>query len=122
RASFDQRPSYKLFVLEAELAALLSDEPKPPPNPDVTDVLGVGRREDPDEGASAASEARSGPGATSRGINEAIEKLWPNGLPEGLGAKDRNRTIIEWLKDAGYSLPRNPERAIQRVLKARRSR
>src|SRR5262249_24778664 len=32
RASFDHRPSYTLFVLEAELAALLSDEPKPPPN------------------------------------------------------------------------------------------
>jgi hypothetical protein len=122
RASFDQRPSYPLFVLESELAALLSDEPKPPPNPDVPDVLGGGRPQDPDEPVSATFEPQSRRGPKSRGIAEAIDALWPNGLPEGLGAKDRNRAIIEWLKDAGYSVPRNPERAIQRELKARRSR
>jgi len=121
RASFDQRPSYPLLVLESELAALLSDEPKPPPNPDVTDVPGGGRREHPDERASATSEAQSGPGAKSRGIDEAIDTLWPNDIPNGLSAKDRNKAIIKWLEQAGYSLPTDPARAIQRVLKARRS-
>jgi hypothetical protein len=122
RDSFDQRPSCPLFVLESELAALLSDEPKPPPNPDVTDVLGGGRREAPDESARATSEPQSRRGAKSRGIAEAIDTLWPNDFPNGLSAKERNKAIINWLEQAGYSLPTNPERAIQRVLKARRSR
>jgi hypothetical protein len=86
------------------------------PNPDVTDML-CGTREEQDERACAASKAQSHPGAKSRGVAEAIEKLWPDGLPKGLSAKDRNRAIITWLKDAGYSLPTNTERMIQRVLK-----
>jgi hypothetical protein len=120
RTRHEERASYPLCFLESELAALLSHEPKPPPsNPDVTDVHRGGRREDQDERAGAASKAKSHPGAKSRGIAEAIEKLWPKGLPTGLSAKDRNRAIIKWLEDAGYSLPTNPERAIQRVLKVR---
>jgi hypothetical protein len=118
RVWHEQRPSYPLCFLESELAALLSDESKPPANPDVTD----GRREDPDERAHPSSEGQSRSGAKSRGIAEAIDTLWPNGLPKGLSAKDRNRAIIKWLEGAGYSLPTKPERAIQRVLKARRSR
>jgi hypothetical protein len=120
RAWHEQRPSYPLCFLESQLAALLSGEPEPPlPSPDVTDALGGGRRELPDERTCAASDAESRPGAKSRGIAEALKKLWPNGVPEGLSAKDRNRAIIRWLGDAGYSLPTNPERAIQRVLKVR---
>jgi hypothetical protein len=38
-------------------------------------------------------------------------------LPKGLSAKDRNKSVIDWLGANGYSLPTNPERAIQRVLK-----
>jgi hypothetical protein len=67
-------------------------------------------------------DSKSWPGAKTRGIAEAIDELWPNGIPEGLTAKDRNKAILDWLHDKGYSVPRNPERAIQRVLKARRSR
>jgi hypothetical protein len=91
------------------------------PNPDVTDVL-CGTREDQDERACAASKAQSPSGAKSQGIAEAIEKLWPGGVPKGLSAKHRDKEIVKWLKDAGYSVPINRERAIQRVLKAQRSR
>jgi hypothetical protein len=64
----------------------------------------------------------SGPGAKTRGIAEAIDELWSGEIPEGLIAKDRNKAILAWLHDKGYSVPGKPERAIQRVLKARRSR
>ncbi len=59
-------------------------------------------------------------GAKSQGIAEAIEAIWSGEIPKGLSAKERNRKIIEWLGDNGRSQPTNPERAIQRVLKARR--
>jgi hypothetical protein len=67
-------------------------------------------------------DSKSGPGAKTRGIARAIGQLWLNDIPEGLTAKDRNRAIIDWLRDNKYSVPSQPERAIQRVLKARLSR
>jgi hypothetical protein len=68
------------------------------------------------------AEAKSGSGAKTRGIAEAITQLWPNGtIPNGLSAKDRNRAIIDRMRQNGSSIPLKPERAIQRVLKARRS-
>ena len=66
--------------------------------------------------------SKSGRGAKTRGIAQAIGQLWPNGIPEGLIAKERNKAIIDWLRDKEYSVPSQPERAIQRVLKARLSR
>lgn len=63
--------------------------------------------------------SRSGSGAKTRGIAGAIDELWPNEIPKGLTAKDRNKQIIKWLVENGCSVPTNPERAIQRVLKAR---
>jgi Queuosine biosynthesis protein QueC len=77
---------------------------------------------DHDEPARAAPQVKSSPGAKMRGIAEAIDQLWPSGIPKGLSAKDRNKAVIEWLSDNGCSLPINPERAIQRVLKTRPSR
>ena len=71
---------------------------------------------------SADLDSKLGPGAKTRGIAGAIDELWPNKIPKGLTAKDRNSAIIEWLVENGCSVPTNPERAIQRVLKARRSR
>jgi hypothetical protein len=56
-------------------------------------------------------------GAKTRGILEAFEHLWPNEIPKGLSAKDRNKAVLEWLSCNSYSVPINPERAIQRVLK-----
>ena len=67
-------------------------------------------------------DSKSGPGAKTRGIAEAIDELWHSEIPKGLAAKDRNKAITDWLHDKGYSVPISPERAIQRVLKARRSR
>jgi hypothetical protein len=66
----------------------------------------------------AAPKSKPGPGAKKQGITDAINQLWPHGIPRGLSAKDRNRQIIDWLTRNQYSVPGNPERAIQRVLKA----
>jgi hypothetical protein len=119
--AWQERPGYPLFVLEPELAELLGDEPKPSPsNLNVNEVVGGARREDPDQRAAADSEAESGHGAKSRGIVEAIKKLWPDGIPNGLSAKGRDRAIVECLKAAGDSVPIDPARAIQRALKAKR--
>lgn len=116
-----ERPSYPLFFLELELAVLLSDEP-PLSNADIANVLRGGEHKSHHEPARAAPQSLSGPGAKTRGIAEAINQLWPNGIPIGLSAKDRNNAVIKWLNDKGYSVPINPERAIQRALSARRSR
>jgi hypothetical protein len=63
-----------------------------------------------------SSAARAGGGAKKRGITEAIEQLWPNGIPKGLSAKQRNIRIVDWLKNNGCSVPASPERAIQRAI------
>jgi hypothetical protein len=76
----------------------------------------------PPNDQSTDSGSISWPGAKTRGIAEAIDELWSDEIPEGLTAKDRNKAILAWLHDKGYSVPGKPERAIQRVLKARRSR
>jgi 7-cyano-7-deazaguanine synthase in queuosine biosynthesis len=78
--------------------------------------------EEHDQPARTSSKSKSGLGAKTRGIAEAIDQLWPKGIPKGLSAKDRNKAVIEWLGSKGYSLPTNPERAIQRVLKVQISK
>jgi hypothetical protein len=99
------------------------DDPKPP-LPDVDDANVICRGEDKsqDVPGRATPQSTPGRGAKTRGITEAIDQLWPNGLPKGLIAKTRNKAVIDWLTDKGYSVPINPERAIQRVLKARSSK
>jgi hypothetical protein len=67
------------------------------------------------------AKTNSSTGAKSRGIDEAIDALWPGGIPNGLSAKDRNRKIVTWLSDNKRSLPQNPERVIQRALARRRA-
>jgi hypothetical protein len=67
-------------------------------------------------------DSKSGPGAKTRGIARAIGQLWPNDIPDGLTAKDRNKAILGWLRENNCSVPSQPERAIQRVLKSRPSR
>jgi 7-cyano-7-deazaguanine synthase in queuosine biosynthesis len=81
------------------------------------DEAEVERNNNHEQPERAAPKSKSGPGAKTRGIGEAIDKLWPGGVPKGLSAKDRNKSVIDWLGANGYSLPTNPERAIQRVLK-----
>lgn len=56
-------------------------------------------------------------GPKTLGVTDAINHIWSNKIPKGLSAKERNRLIIEWLKNKGCSVPKSPERAIQRVLK-----
>jgi hypothetical protein len=67
----------------------------------------------------ATPNSNSGGGAKTIAIGEAIDQLWPNGIPEGLTAKDRNNAIISKSRENQSSLPANPARTIQRVLAKR---
>jgi hypothetical protein len=62
------------------------------------------------------------PKPVEEGILEAIRALWPNGIPRGLKAKQRDNQIHKWLKDNGRSVGKDPSpslsRVVQRVLKA----
>jgi hypothetical protein len=68
----------------------------------------------------ARPNSKSGGGAKSIGIEEAIYQLWPNGIPKGLSAKERDNKIYSKMKENGSSLPRDLARAIQRVLERRK--
>jgi hypothetical protein len=60
-------------------------------------------------------------GAKSQGIGLAIEALWPGHvIPPGLSAKDRDKQIVHQMRVAGYSIPGDPARAIQRYLREHR--
>jgi predicted DNA-binding transcriptional regulator AlpA len=63
------------------------------------------------------------PSPIRNGIKEAIDALWPGGVPTTLRAEDRDRQIEVWLKESGCSVSNSREalrRALQRELKARR--
>ena len=49
--------------------------------------------------AAAPSRSRIGGGAISVGVRLALDALWPDGVPEGLRAKDRDTQVVQWLKD-----------------------
>ena len=85
-------------------------------------VMASGVTEDQAKQASVAPKSKSGPGAKAKGISEAISQLWLNEIPKGLSAKDRNNAIIDRMTQNESSIPKSPERAIQRVLRARRSK
>jgi len=55
----------------------------------------------------------SSAGAKSRGVRQAIGELWPEGMPAGLVAKDRDNKIANWFRDRGLSVP--GRRTIQRA-------
>src|SRR5262249_5299313 len=87
---------------------------------DVTRVLyafGSGAIPHPTGNPANLSKRKSGAGAKSHAIKQAIKELWPEGIPAGLSAKDRNNKIVERLRENNLSVPANPERAIQRVLR-----
>jgi hypothetical protein len=66
----------------------------------------------------AGPNSNSGGGAKSTAIGEALDQLFPDGIPpKGLSAKARNNKIISKVKENGGSEP--SARAIQRVLKSR---
>jgi hypothetical protein len=56
----------------------------------------------------------------SDGIRLALNALWPNGIPAGLRAKERDNQIREWLKSNKISIATDISRAVQRVLKKAR--
>jgi hypothetical protein len=58
------------------------------------------------------------PRPIEEGVIQAILDLWPNGLPVGLRAKDRNNQILARLKKNEASVPTDVSKAVQRALKA----
>jgi hypothetical protein len=71
--------------------------------------------------AAASTPSEIGSGAISDGILLAIDDLWPDEIPKGLRAKDRNKKILEWLKDNKKSIPTDLSKAVQRVLRRARN-
>jgi hypothetical protein len=84
RSWSDTPRSYPLFFLELELAALPSDDLKAPsPSANASNELRGGVDKSRDESRRAAPKSVSAPGAKTRGVLEAINELWPDGIPEG---------------------------------------
>jgi hypothetical protein len=66
--------------------------------------------------AAGSPAPRPNKAAKATGVEQAIEALWGSkGIPSGLSAKDRDRQIVDWLKDRNLSIPKL--RTIQRALK-----
>jgi hypothetical protein len=65
---------------------------------------------------------KSGGGAKARGVEQALDHIWPDKIPEGLSAKERNNTVREWLIAKRLSVPNDIAKAIQRALNARQLR
>jgi hypothetical protein len=61
-------------------------------------------------------------GAKTKGILEAINRLWPHGIPKGLSGKERNNAIRAQLEKSHASIPQDLPRVVQRALKAHRSK
>jgi hypothetical protein len=70
------------------------------------------------ERASTNASWKAAPvGAKTRGILDAINQLWPRGIPNGLSAKERDNAIRKQLEKNGGSIPNKLPRAVQRALK-----
>jgi len=67
--------------------------------------------------AAVPRRSRIGSGAISVGIRLALVELFPDGVPEGLRAKERNEQVVQWLKEHNKSIPRDVPKAVQRELK-----
>ena len=61
-------------------------------------------------------------GAKARGVTEAVNQLWPEGVPKTLTGKERDQAVLRQLKRNGSSIPKDLARAVQRVLQEQRSR
>jgi hypothetical protein len=68
---------------------------------------------------SSLAPARTG---VARGNRAVRLVFWPDNIPEGLSAKERNNTVREWLVTKRLSVPNDIAKAIQRVLKTRQLR
>jgi hypothetical protein len=60
--------------------------------------------------------------AKTRGVAQALDHIWPDKIPEGLSAKERNNTVRAWLVANRLSVPYDIAKAIQRALNARQLR
>jgi hypothetical protein len=82
------------------------------------DVLGLWLEAKEPPAAPKAVPKRARP--VEEGVLEAIRALWPNGIPRGLKAKQRDNEIHKWLKTNGRSVGTDASpsfsRAVQRVL------
>lgn len=76
----------------------------------VTDRLCGGR-------ANHKAQHKAAAGAKTKGVLEAIHQLWPDGIPNGLTAKDRDNAIRDQLSKTGGSVPQDLARAVQRALR-----
>jgi hypothetical protein len=75
-------------------------------------------REFPATEAAPTSSTKKQARPIDDGIRAAIAAIWPNGIPRGLKAKDRNNKIEAWLQANGCSVPASPQafsRAVQRA-------
>jgi hypothetical protein len=71
----------------------------------------------PEKQKEAAAPRRSRSGANSIAVDLALRALYPGGgVPEGVTAKDRNRQVLQWLKDHNKSIPSDLPKAIQRAV------
>jgi hypothetical protein len=65
----------------------------------------------------ACKVPRRGPRPIEEGIVLSIDRLWPDGIPVGLRAKERDKSIAADLKKNGASVPDNISRPVQRALR-----
>ena len=80
---------------------------------DVTKVL-CGGEDIHHEQAHTVPQSKAGAGAKTQGIKEAIGRLWPDGIPKTLLAKERDDMIRKYFPDPNHA---PTVRQIQRVLK-----
>jgi hypothetical protein len=66
----------------------------------------------PSSGSGGHNNKSPGRGKKTIAVRLAAQALWPNGMPEGLAVKDRDRAICRWMRDNGHSVP--DERTIRR--------
>jgi hypothetical protein len=59
---------------------------------------------------------------TGWAVLDAIDRLWPDKIPKGLSAKERNQQVLEQLKRDKSSIPKDLAKAVQRALQKRRLR
>jgi hypothetical protein len=64
--------------------------------------------------AAAPSPSRRGRGATSIGVRLALHALFPDGVPEGVRAKDLDTRVVQYLKDNKLVIPKDVSKAVQR--------
>jgi hypothetical protein len=65
----------------------------------------------------AATAKRPKSGAKTAAVKLALDALYPGGVPEGLTAKERNRQVLQWLKDQRKSTPVDIAKAVKMALK-----